>query len=65
MITSNIKKIMEEKKFTVRAMNAATGLSLETINRARRPGINQCRLCTLEVIADFLECKVKDLFEES
>jgi len=64
MITSNIKKIMEEKKLTVRAMNAATGLSLETISRARLKGINQCRLCTLEVMAGYLDCKVKDLLDE-
>lgn len=65
MITSNLKKIMEEKKISIRTMVYATGLSNMTILRARRDGINQCRLCTLEVIADYLGCKTKDLYEES
>ncbi len=65
MITSNIKQIMEAKNISIRTMVYDTGLSNMTILRARRNGINQCRLCTLEAIADYLGCKVKDLFEES
>ena len=64
MITSNLKKIMEERQVSIRTMVYDTGLSNMTILRARRNGINQCRLCTLEVIAGYLGCKVKDLFEE-
>jgi len=65
MITSNLKAIMEAKGVSIRAMVEHTGLSNMTIQRARRKGIAQSRLCTLEVMADFLGCKVKDLFDES
>lgn len=64
MITSNIRKIMEEKGVTIRAMIQGTGLADMTIHRARREQISQCRLCTLEVIAKYLGCAIKDLFEE-
>ena len=65
MITSNLTKIMEEKKVTIRAMIQGTGLSDMTILRARRKQISQCRLCTLEIMAEYLGVRVKDLFEES
>lgn len=64
MIRSNIKKIMEEKRVTIRSLIRETGLSDMTILRARRAQISQCRLCTLEIIAQSLGCKVKELFEE-
>ena len=64
MITSNLKQVMEEKKASVRELSYVTGLSTTTIQKARRNAINQCRLCTLEVIAEFLGCKTKDLYEE-
>ncbi|MCL1939721.1 MAG: helix-turn-helix transcriptional regulator [Desulfovibrionaceae bacterium] len=65
MITSNLKKIMEEKGITIRAMARDSGLSDMTILRARKKQISQCRLCTLEIIAEYLGCKIKDLFDES
>ena len=64
MITSNVKKIMKDKGVTIRKMVAETGLSDTTILRTRCEQINLCRLNTLETIANFLECKVKDLFNE-
>jgi DNA-binding Xre family transcriptional regulator len=64
MITSNVKKIMENKGVTIRGMIAKTGLADVTILRARRHQITQCRLNTLETIAQCLGCKVKDLFDE-
>lgn len=64
MITSNLKKIMEEKKISIRTMVYDTGISNMTILRARRDGIIQCRLHTLEIIAKYLGCKTKDLYEE-
>ena len=64
MVTSNVKKIMEEKKVTVRGMVAKTGLSDATILRARRE-IIQCRLSTLEIIANCLECEIQDLFKQN
>lgn len=65
MLTSNVKQLMEERGVTIRVMVAKTGLADVTILRARREQIAQCRLITLESIANCLECKVKDLFEES
>jgi len=64
MITSNVKKIMEEQKVTIRSMIEKTGLADVTILRARRGQIAQCKLETLESIANCLKCKIKDLFEE-
>lgn len=65
MINSNVKRIMEDKNVTIRQMMAGTGLSDKTILRARCTQINQCRLYTLESIAKFLDCNVKDLFSEA
>ena len=64
MIRSNVRKIMEEKGVTIRAMAGKTGLTDVTILRARKETIVHCRVSTLVVIAQYLECKVKDLFEE-
>jgi len=65
MIVSNTKKIMEEKKVTIRQMVRDIGVSNTTIQRARCSEITLCRLYTLEAIAGYLGCKVKDLFDES
>ena len=65
MLTSNVKKIMENKGVTIRKMVEHTGLSDKTILRARCEQINLCRVYTLETIANFLDCKVKDLFDEA
>ena len=65
MITSNVRKLMEDKDVTIRTMVAGTGISDKTILRARCERINECRVYTLEAIAAFLGCKVKDLFDEA
>ena len=64
MLTSNVKRLMEDKGVTIRAMVEQTGLADVTILRARKKQISQCRLYTLEIIAQCLGCKIKDLFEE-
>ena len=64
MLTSNVRKIMEERKVTIRSLVERTRLADVTILRARRDQIVQCRLGTLETIAKSLGCKVKDLFDE-
>jgi len=64
MITSNVRKMMENKRISVRSMVVGAGLSDKTILRARCSRINECRVYTLEAIAEYLGCKVKDLFEE-
>ena len=63
-IESNLAKIMEERKVSIRTMVEHTGLSNMTILKARRHKITQCRLCTLIVIAEYLGVGVKDLFDE-
>ena len=64
MITSNVKKHMDDRKVTIRGLVAMSGLSDKTILRARSEHIVECRLYTLQTIAMHLECKVKDLFTE-
>ena len=64
MITSNVRKLMEDKGVTIRDMVANTGISDKTILRARCSRINECRVYTLEAIANYLGYRVKDLFEE-
>ena len=62
-LTSNVKQIMEDRKISIRTMVEHTGLSNMTILNARRR-ISKCRMSTLEIIAEYLKCKVKDLFDE-
>ena len=56
---------MEAKGLSVLALSLDTGLATETITRARGDKISLCKLQTLEVIAQALGVKVKDLFVES
>lgn len=62
MIHSNIKDLMEKKGVTLKQMVKDTGLAEMTLIRARREQIGACRLDTLLVIADYLDCKIEDLF---
>lgn len=64
MVTSNVQKLMERQRISIRKMVERTGLTNMTILRARRKDIIQCRLSTLQTIADCLGCKIKDLFDE-
>jgi len=64
MITSNLKRIMEEKGVTIRKMVEHTGLADMTILRARRKHICSCRLGTLLIMAEYLGVKTKDLYDE-
>ncbi len=64
MLTSNVKKLMDDKGMTIRGLVALSGLSDKTILRARGETIVECRLYTLQTIAKFLGCTVKELFEE-
>lgn len=64
MITSNIKKIMKDKKIKIRDLSSA-GLSSATLAKARSDdGILECRLSTLARIAAALGVKTKELYEE-
>ena len=64
MITSRVKETMEDQGVTMREFTARTGLSMQTVNRARGPMISRCTLETLAAIAGALGVEVKDLFEE-
>ncbi len=64
MVTSNIRHIMERKGIGIRALAERAGLSDKTILRARSCHIVECRIYTLQAIAQALNCRVKDLFEE-
>lgn len=65
MISSNLKEIMEKKGVTLKRMAWETGLAEMTLIRARGRLISQCRLSTLEIMAAYLGCATKDLYEES
>lgn len=65
MFKSNIKKIMNEKKVTIRDAAEASGLSSATIHKLRDDeGIAECRLSTLAKIGSALGVKTKRLYDE-
>lgn len=55
---------MERIGETVQGLADKTGLSPQTIMRARGSRVGTCTLNTLATIAGALGCRVKDLFEE-
>lgn len=63
-ITSMVAERMKERGATIHGLAAETGLSSQTILRARSEKIRLCRLDTLATIAGALGCRAKDLFEE-
>lgn len=66
MITSNLKRIMEEKKLSIRALAEMANLANGSIERARSDElIGRCSLETLEAIAAVLGVKISDLYNES
>ena len=64
MIRSNVKKIMTERQVTYTALEKLTGVSSQTITRARTPRIRELSLEKLRKIAAALGVKIKDLFDE-
>lgn len=62
MIQSNVKNLMEKKGITLKQMVKDTGLAEMTLIRARREQIGACRLDTLLLISEYLECSIEDLF---
>ena len=64
MITSNIKELMEDKGITYIELERRTGLSNQTISRARGALIRECKLSTLELIARALRVPIAALFDE-
>lgn len=63
MIKSNVKELLDKLGITYTQLEQKTGLSSQTITRARSNLISECRLSTLEVIAEALNVSVKDLFD--
>ena len=63
-ITSNVKRIIEEKKISIVALSNETKLSTKIIERARTSKIKLCKLETLAIIAKGLDVKIIDLFNE-
>lgn len=64
MIRSNLKEIMERLDITYKQLEEKTGISSQTITRARGEMISECRLSTLETIAKALGVTTKDLYDE-
>ena len=63
---SRVKEMMEDQKVTVRVLAEKQSMTIRTIMKARDDNhIRNCRLGTLEKIAQALGCRVKDLFEEN
>jgi DNA-binding Xre family transcriptional regulator len=64
VIKSRVQGLMEAQDLTVRKFAEMTGISLQTIMRARDARIGTCTLNTLATIASALGVRVKDLFTE-
>ena len=64
MIKSNLKEIMERLDVTYKQLEEKTGVSSQTITRARGEMISECRLSTLETIAKAVGVSTKDLYDE-
>ena len=60
---SNVRTIMERQQISIQALCDQTGLSNQTIQRARDERIKSLTLSTLERIAQALGVEVKELFD--
>ena len=64
MFTSNINRLIEEKKITTQKLADLSGVSRQALFKARQDnGISECRLSTLARIADARGVNVKETFE--
>lgn len=61
--TSNLSKIMKEKKLTYEELQFKSKVAPDTVARARDERIASCKLLTLEKLAKSLDVDVCDLFE--
>ena len=65
MFTSNVRKLMDKKKKTVRGIAQEIGLSQQTVFRATQDTtIGGCQLNTLAKIGTALGVKTKRLYDE-
>lgn len=60
---SNVESFMKEKGISVQKMSKDLHVSNSEISKSRHH-IEFCSMILLMQIADYLGCKVKDLFEE-
>ncbi len=66
MFVSNVRKLMEDKGKTFQDVVKESGLSRQTIHKARQDdGISECRLSTLGRIGAALGVKTKRLYDET
>lgn len=65
ILISRVKEVMERTGDTYATVMQKTGLSMDTVARARDHRINDCRISTLACIAGALNVRVKDLFMET
>lgn len=61
MIKFNLKKMMKEKKTTLKELSSKTGLSINTLSLLSTGKSKGVQFDTLERIIDVLECKIEDL----
>ncbi len=61
---SKLPSIMKEKGLSVRSLATIASVSPVTIHKAKY-SISECGLTSLKKIADALDIKVSELFEES
>jgi DNA-binding Xre family transcriptional regulator len=61
---SNVRDIMEHQGVSFAKLAERTKLSTKIIERARGENIKKCKLETLAIIAQGLDVKIKDLFDE-
>ena len=66
MFKSKIDQILKEKGISTYTLAEKSGVSRQSLFKARSDsGISECRLSTLGRIAQALEVRTKDLYEES
>ena len=64
MVIVNLYNIKWKRKYTNKELAKYTGLSTTTITKLTRGEHVDLKLSTLEIIAKFFECSVKDIIVE-
>lgn len=65
IIKSRLKEVMEDRGFSVRRLESASGVANPTITKARKDeGMALMSIRVLSHLADALGCSVKDLFDD-
>ncbi len=64
MVIVNLFKVKWNKRYTGKEIAQASGLSTTTITKLMKGEHVDLKLSTLEKIAKFLNCNVKDILEE-